>query len=164
MPIQERPARKHLRWDGFDYCSQAMYFVTVCTADRQPILSRVDGAGRLELTEAGRGVLETWHGLSDRFPVELLAFVAMPDHVHAMLTIVPSPSGTSTTPSLGQIIGAFKSIAWHRVRAAGFEDGDMWQRGYYDRVVRSEDELRQIEWYIAENPARWAASRMVSNP
>ena len=156
----DRPSRKPLRWQGYDYRIATTYFVTICTSGRQPILGSVDGAGRLLLNPLGLLVTEVWLGLDDRFPLELVGFVAMPDHVHGLLTILPASGAMEKSPSLGAIVGGFKSISWHQARQMGSASGHLWQRGYHDRVVRSDDECHQFEWYIAENPARWAAARM----
>ncbi len=155
--------RKPLRWVGYDYRMPAIYFVTICTAGRKSLFGRVDGTGRLHASRIGLGVSDAWYALPDRFPeLVLIAFVAMPDHVHGIVEIRPSQDDQAPL-ALGQVISVFKSVANHSVRKmderAGVS-GSIWQQGYHDRVVRSDEELRQIEWYIKENPARWAASRM----
>lgn len=88
----------------------------------------------------------------------------MPDHVHGLIEIVPMETVDLETiqnsPVLGDIIGAFKSLSARSAnKVLGRRGGSFWQRGYYDRVVRSDDELERLRWYIEENPARWAASR-----
>ncbi len=158
--------RKPLRWAGFDYRTPGVYFVTICTANRLPLLGQVDDTGRLHPSRIGWSVSEIWQSLPERFPnLELIAFTAMPDHVHGLLAIAPNADEAQTPPALGRIVNVFKSVANRQVRnleeRAGMS-GSLWQRGFYDRVVRSDEELRQIEWYILENPARWAASRMSS--
>ncbi len=160
MTSTEDRSRKPLRWEGFDYRTATTYFVTISTTDRRPLFGRVDENGRPHPSPIGLLVTETWLDLVERFPVELIAFVAMPDHVDGLLTIVPDKELAVETPSLGRVIGAFKSGAWRRTRSHLGEPAQLWQRGYHDRVVRSDDECRQFEWYIAENPARWAAARM----
>jgi REP element-mobilizing transposase RayT len=84
----------------------------------------------------------------------------MPDHVHGLLTILPGDASKEMRPSFGRIVGAFKSLSWRRAWAVGLIHDPFWQRGYHDRVVRPDDECHQFEWYITENPARWAAARM----
>ena len=158
--------RKALRWTGFDYRTLGIYFVTICTANRLPLLGRVDDTGRLHPSPIGWAVSEAWHQLPRRFPnLELIAFVAMPDHVHGLLEMGPNAGEGPPHLALGRIISVFKSVANHQVRnldGRAAMSGSIFQRGYHDRVVRSDEELRHIEWYIAENPARWAASRMSS--
>ena len=89
----------------------------------------------------------------------------MPDHVHGLLAIAPIADEAQPPPALGRIVNVFKSVASYRVRnleeRAGLS-GSLFQRGFHDRVIRSDEEQRQVEWYILENPARWAASRMTS--
>ncbi len=158
--------RKPLCWTGYDYHTPGVYFVTICTANRRPLLGDVDETGRLHPSRIGWSVSETWHDLPDRFPnLEPIAFIAMPDHVHGLLTLAPMANEAEAPPTLGRIVNVFKSIANHQVRQLDERtglSGSLWQRGFHDRVVRSDDEMHQIEWYIKENPARWAASRMTS--
>ena len=115
----------------------------------------------------GWSVGEAWHGLPARFPtLELIAFIAMPDHVHGLLASNAMADPTQPPPGLGRIVSVFKSVATHAIRQRDGRvrmTGPVFQRGFPDRVVRSDDEMRQIEGYIAENPARWAASRMTSD-
>ncbi len=161
------PARRQtLRWTGFDYRIPGIYFVTICTTNREKHLGRVDDTGHLHPSRTGWTVSQAWHHLPERFPnVELISFVAMPDHVHGLLDLLPDTDDGRSSVALGQIISVFKSVSTRQARDldehAG-RSGSLWQRGYHDRVVRTDDEMRQIEWYIAENPARWAASRMSS--
>ncbi len=78
----------------------------------------------------------------------------MPNHVHGVLWITDVP--TSRRTSLGAIVGAFKSLAAHEVNAMLKRTGSLWQRNYYERVVRNEAELTAIRKYIDENPLHWA--------
>jgi putative transposase len=90
----------------------------------------------------------------------------MPDHVHGLVEIMPVPvGGTVSTPcSLGNVIGAFKSLSARSAnQVLGRRNVSFWQRGYYDRVVRSDDELERLRWYIDENPSRWAAARLLDD-
>ena len=165
MPGIDQPYRDSRRWQGFDYRAGRVYFVTICTAGRQPLLSRIDDRCRVRLHPVGLEIVETWEALSDRFPaVQLLAFVAMSDHVHGLIEIVPSETGEAGTdqisPALSDIVGAFSSLSARNAnRVLGRRGVSFWQRGYYDRVIRTDDELERSRWYIEENPARWAASR-----
>ena len=96
-------------------------------------------------------------------------FVVMPNHLHGILLIAtdeaePSISADSQEPvggnasgSLGQIIGHFKSIVTKRIRGSAQSIGlQVWQRNYFERIVRSERELQHTREYILANPARWA--------
>ena len=103
--------------------------------------------------------------LPDRFPsVQLGARVVMPNHFHAIVWLTELQADKTTRPNLSMVIGAFKSIvavqwlAWLRENAS-MRSGRVWQRGYYERIVRNERQLNAIRQYIADNPRRWAEDR-----
>ena len=158
--------RKGLRWKGFEYHTPGTYFVTICTANRRPLFGQVDGTGRLHPSRTGICLYEVWYALPDRFPnVELLAFVAMPDHVHGIVEIKPQSSQESPL-TLGRVISVFKSLANHSVRKSPEQAdtlGSIWQQGYHDRVIRSDDELRRMEWYIVVHKGEPGTMGSVSN-
>jgi len=178
-PDPHRQQRRSLRLPDYDYRRDGFYFVTICVDDREPRLGQVVD-GRVALTEAGRMVDAHWRALPNRFAnVALDAYVVMPDHVHGILKIVGAPlvgapDGTVTNtgaatraaptsfeqPSLGDVIGAFKSRTTnayiHGVRHHDWPPFDrrLWQRNYYERVIRNEAELAPIRDYIRTNPRR----------
>ena len=95
-------------------------------------------------------VRTTWDHLPTRFPgVELDAFVVMPNHIHGIIVL------TSGGPTLGQIVGPFKSLSARAVNRELNRHGPVWQRGYYEHIVRSEDDLNRIRRYIETNPIFW---------
>lgn len=164
--------RRPLRLQGFDYSKEGAYFVTICTQNRAYLFSDVvDGA--MHLNDAGRLVQTVWDGLSQRFPtIELDAFVVMPNHIHGILFIVgaglalPLKGAASSAPTrsrphtLGNVLRAFKSISAIGVNRALSRSGQpLWQRNYYEHVIRSEESLNCIRGYIATNPFRWELDR-----
>jgi len=127
--------------------------VTICTHDRSFLLDH----------PALRQVVQTtWEVLSEQFPsLGLDEFVIMPNHVHFIVWIKNTGAGEKTVPSLGDVIGAFKSLVAHRWRRwvqvhmpAKF--ARLWQRNYYEHVIRDEGELGRIRQYIRDKPGRWA--------
>jgi REP element-mobilizing transposase RayT len=106
-------------------------------------------------TPAGDAVSRVWQALLSRFPtLELDEFVVMPNHVHGLLWITQRPD--QRPENLSAIVGAFKSLAAREVNITIERTGSLWQRNYYERVVRDEAELNAIRQYIADNPLRWA--------
>jgi len=164
--------RRSLRLQGFDYSWEGTYFVTVCTKDRECIFGTVVD-GKMRLNDVGRVVQSVWDGLSERFPtIELDAFVVMPNHVHGILVLVgaglalPARDAASSAPrrsrpdSLGSVLRAFKSIAAIGSNRLLSRSGQpLWQRNYYEHVIRSEESLNRIRDYIATNPIRWELDR-----
>ena len=150
------PRRKPLRLANFDYAAPRSYFVTIVARDRRCVFGRVEHDHVLP-SPAGGMLAREWRGLAGRFGVDVEPFVVMPNHLHGVV----STCEMASPPALGQIIGAFKSITAREYRASvnacrwpAMPNG-LWQRGYFDHVVRDEaDEARIID-YINANPVNW---------
>jgi putative transposase len=158
-------ARRSPRLAGFDYRQPGLYFVTVCTWRREPLLGEVV-AQEVQLSQAGHAALEAWKALPLRFPsVELDAFVVMPNHIHGILVLGgdPSISPAVARPNLAAVMRAFKSVAGIQgILALGRANQPFWQRSYHDHIIRNARALTLIRQYIADNPARWQTD--VDNP
>jgi REP element-mobilizing transposase RayT len=145
------PTRKGQRLREFDYTRAGHYFITVCTLDRRCLFGEIRDGG-LAPSAIGRVVEQCWRDLPTRFDVvELDAFVLMPNHVHGLLRI-----GESARTSLPDLLRVFKSQSAHLSRALrSAVQAPMWQRGYYERIVRDEADLDRIRDYIVDNPYKW---------
>ena len=144
--------RRPLRLAGYDYSTLGAYFVTIGTQHRRCILSRIE-MHRVCLTPLGEIVeSELCRTGETRAGVRIDSFVIMANHVHAIVIL---DHVGRRPPRLGVVINAFKSAATRRVRACFGRDVAIWQRGYFDRIVRNERELDAIRDYIATNPSRW---------
>ena len=167
--------RQPLRIPGLDYGRAGAYFLTICVRHRQCLFGHVADE-RVVLSPLGAMVLDEWLRTPLVRPgVRLDACVVMPNHLHAIV-ILPGHVSTDidssmsplvrqrlTAGSLGAIVGQFKSKTSRRARAEfGLSGQGLWQRGYFDRVVRDADEHDRIREYIANNPARWP--RDTENP
>jgi REP element-mobilizing transposase RayT len=165
--------RRSIRLKAFDYSEAGAYFVTVSTHQRQCLLGEVID-GRVQLTAWGGIVAKCWHAIQEHFPeVEPDAFVVMPNHVHGILIIAPTApvaaGARHASPlrargvqpkSLGAVIGSFKSSSPKDIRRLQADpEVGVWQRNYYEHVVRNEASLNRIREYIATNPARWELDR-----
>lgn len=148
------PTRKPLRLPKYDYSRAGAYFVTVCLASRRRLLGRVI-EDTVELSALGDVVADELQAFSVRHPgTRLDTSVVMPDHVHCVILL---PGGGA---SLGGVVGTFKSSSARRVNALRRTPGEpFWQRGFFDHVVRDEDDLHRVRTYIAENPVRWTVRR-----
>jgi putative transposase len=165
-PTPLRPTRKLLRLQTHSYSQPASYFVTICTHQKRCSLSWVND-GQLTLTPAGHIVRQSWYDLPNRFPHVIQdAFVIMPNHIHAILFVgaglAPPGVNTSTelahTPkaSLSGIVGAFKSISTLSTNRLSQKSGDLlWQRSYYEHIIRDAEDMINVQRYILENPMRW---------
>jgi REP element-mobilizing transposase RayT len=155
------PQRRSIRLGAHDYRAGGAYFVTVCTLRRRRLFGRIAG-GVLRPSAAGEIVAEEWERTAVlRSGVALDALVVMPDHVHGILVLEPGslaePSGrTLAGGSVGAIVAQFKAACARRINLARATPGAaVWQRGYYERIVRGPDALPRIRGYIIDNPHRW---------
>jgi putative transposase len=164
-PSAPKPTRRSsLRLMNFDYSTAALYFLTVCTSARKTILGTVC-EGMLQPSAMGRIVSECWFELPYHYArLELGAFVVMPNHIHGLISL-HDPAGAGlrpapTTATLSEIVGVFKSFSSRRIHATSASSPKkIWQRGFYEHIVRNSDECEGINRYILQNPARWEFDR-----
>ena len=156
------PFRKTIRLPQMNYTQNGAYFVTTCLKPRIPLLGSVVGAGprpaRVELTSFGKIVEETWLDLPNHnCNMTLGPFVVMPDHVHGIL-ILEGRAGLGPAPTaLSEIMRQFKTFSARRINALRKTPGaPLWQRSYYEHVIRNQQDLDETAAYILGNPARWA--------
>lgn len=143
--------RKTIRLPEFDYAQPALYFVTVCAADRACLFGSISD-GSMTPNALGQIVADAWRDLPVRFrEVSLDAFVLMPNHIHGVIQICePMQRG------LAEVVSAFKSITARRINELRRVTAKpVWQRGFYEHVVRNEAELDRIRAYVDHNPAKW---------
>lgn len=170
--------RQSMRLKGYDYAQSGAYFVTVVTKDRLCLFGDVIEE-KMCVNGPGAIVQKVWDELPTWFPtIRLDAFVVMPNHVHGII-VIHQPVGvplvgtqgdgdkatTRVAPTLGDIVGAFKSITTVRY-TQGVKAGlwnpfreRLWQRNYYEHVIRNESELNRAREYIVGNPVLWDRDR-----
>ncbi len=115
------------------------------------------------LSEAGKIAAQEWENLTNRFPVILLdTFVVMPNHIHGIVSLNPALSAEKP-PTLGQILRVYKSLtAIAGNRLLGRTQQPLWQRNYYEHIIRNGQVLEKARRYILLNPERW--DRDAENP
>jgi putative transposase len=157
--------RNSLRYQGHHY-RDGLYFLTVCTSGRARLFGRVKD-GDMHLNGAGHMVQEVWHQIPHHYPwIANDAFVVMPDHIHGIVDICREKHALLSDEeerrrSLGRMVARFKMLTTRRyvdaVKAGIWPPFDrrMWQRNFYDRIIRDETALHRIRKYIANNPANW---------
>ena len=158
----QRHHRRSIRYPGYDYSSRGVYFVTICVHDRAPLLGGVD-ARAVARSAAGDMVSLWWRKLEDRFPdVELDAWIVMPDHVHGIIILHDvSVARAGKRKTLSRMVQWFKTMTTNAyIRGVDEKrwepfSGRLWQRNFFERIVRNEAELNAIRQYIEENPRRW---------
>ena len=168
---QIEPDRRSIRLRGYDYSTPGAYFITVCTRNRLSLFGRVVD-GEMEANCLGAVVEDCWARLPEHYGnVALDAFILMPNHVHGVLIIEDGPPGVGAglqparqeaassrrRHGVPEIVRAFKTFSARRINKMRASTGaPVWQRGFYDHVIRGEDELDRVRAYITDNPRKWS--------
>jgi REP element-mobilizing transposase RayT len=188
MADEKQYHRRSMRLTYLDYAFPGMYFVTICAHERHSVFGLVRDA-RVVPSKLGQLVRECWVAIPEHFAqVELHEFVIMPNHLHGLIGITRKTSAppvstqahsvpfvgaqhccalpsrglgpAAVTPgSLGAIIRSFKSIVARRAHKELGRNGPIWQRNYFERVLRDGKEYADVSRYIAENPRKWEWDR-----
>lgn len=161
--------RRSIRLKGYDYSQAGAYFVTICTKNRQCLFGNVVN-GEMIFNDAGQIARKCWLEIPDHYPNAILdEFVIMPNHIHGIIIInvgannnsplqnhsaVQSSPFQSPSKTIGSIIRGFKIgvTKWFRQNTDVY---DVWQRNYYEHIIRNDDELNTIRQYIIDNPLKW---------
>ena len=183
----DRHHRRSIRLEGYDYTQTCAYFVTICTRDREclfddPVLRRVAETCWLDVPRHfPKVVLDEWvlmpnhfHGilvLGEAFPNAIsftppATFIGRnwpPDHLHGNASPLQGQRPQLTPRSLGAVIGNFKSVSARSINAVRKTPGaPVWQRNYYEHIIRSDADLNCIREYVVDNPSNWQSDE--NNP
>ena len=168
--------RKSIRLKGHDYTSPGAYFVTICVQGRACVLGEVMD-GEMQLSDEGQIAAESWVWLEEQYPYVMVdAWVVMPNHTHAIITIHDDSTGGSgtggsrTAPTvvkrkpLGRLIGAFKTVSTKQInRMHNTPGARFWQRNYWEHIVRNQTAYQRIYQYIQNNSACWEDDQLHPN-
>ena len=158
------PVRKKIRLEGHDYSSSGTYFVTVCTTQRYALLWEEGASGQDEstLSQTGRIIETAIHQIPNHYKqIEIDRYCVMPDHVHLLVIIHPNetmpcglaPAAQETNSAiLLKVIGSMKR--WVS-RQLGYS---IWQKSFYERIIRNRVEMDEVRLYIQDNPQKRAAN------
>jgi REP element-mobilizing transposase RayT len=159
--------RRQLRLRKWDYARTGSYFITISTINGADLLGRIVGT-KMQLNAFGEIATESWRWLALQYEyVTLDEWTIMPTHLHGILTLTTrgAPvethgsgiSGSSRRKPVGQLVGAFKTRSTKKVNRVRETPGALlWQRNFWERVIRDEYELSRIREYIRRNPERYA--------
>jgi len=179
--MKELRTRKNIRLKNYDYSQNGAYFVTICTYNREPLLGRIVGADdpvrpfAFEESETGRIVSDCWNKINAFYEnIRTDKFVVMPNHIHGIIFIdnmdvfigntdkkrrglsdgeYRENTGGQSRPPLQKIIQGYKSVTTRMCFQMGCQK--IWQRSYYDHIIRNESEYQKIWEYITANPLNW---------
>ena len=182
MLDKARHHRRSIRLKSYDYAHMGAYFVTMVTQGRVCLFGGVRD-GQMQWSEYGGMVHHQWHELPKHYAhLALDAFVVMPNHVHGIIVLTGGDPAVATAmavvgaglkpaptvPRIGrhglsEIVRAFKTFSARRINAHRNAPGvPVWQRNYYEHIIRNEESLNRIRQYITDNPLQW--SNDVENP
>jgi len=157
--------RRSIRLKGYDYSSDGVYYITVCTQERVNLFGEV-GVGadsisaRMELNHAGK-MIETIYNETINLYKNITSdiCVIMPNHLHCIISI--SRADMESAPTIGDVMQSFKrntTIKYINGVKSGIYppfNKRIWQRDYYEHIIRDKNDYEQRWQYIDENPARW---------
>ncbi len=152
--------RKSIRLTNYDY-SDGIYFVTICIGTTGQFLA-TNSSKLLKLTEIGKIVDSYWRSISDHFSHVIVdEYIIMPDHIHGILHFSKQINEPlkfhqfqkTVAGSLGVVIGQFKSSVKRWCNINGYRNF-IWQRNFYEQIVKNDKELNDIRKYIKENPTK----------
>ena len=178
--IQPRHNRRSIRLKEYDYSQPGWYFITICSQNRDTLFGDVID-GKMVLNDAGEIVNMEWQKTAEiRKNIIIDQYAIMPNHLHGIIGIVDEEDipgkgtmhraptieqyGKPTSNSIPTIIRGFKSAVTKKINIKNNTPGaPVWQRNYYERIIRDDPELNRIRKYINENPFKWQIDKYFSN-
>ena len=164
--------RKLIRLRHYDYSQAGAYFITICVQNRECLFGNIID-GEMQLNDVGRMVQSLWKELPIfYFGSEIDEFVIMPNHFHAIIILNESVGAIHESPlrmtaierrnmAIPKMIGRFKMTTSKRINQIRKTPGaTVWQRNYWERVIRNEIELNAFREYIANNPLQWHLDKL----
>lgn len=154
--MKEYPARRKIRIDGYDYASTGAYFITVCTANREKLFWNDVGADtirpiQVSLSALGNFTEQAILQISEHYRnISVDNYCIMPDHVHLLLRVGSTTGGAVV--EISTVIGSLKR--WVS-RQAG---KSIWQKSYFDHVIRGQRDYNETWQYIEENPLKYLST------
>ena len=179
MNINAHDHRRSIRLKGYDYALPGYYFVTICTQDRKNIFGEITN-NEIELNKFGKIVDEKINELKKYKNVDIDIYCVMPNHIHFIIRIVgagssrPINGSENPTPTVGQIVAYFKYQSTKQINdvinrahcgrenpapTGEYTIKKIFQRNYYEHIIRNEKSLNKIRGYITLNPTMWDRDR-----
>ncbi len=157
--------RRSIRLKRYNYAQDGAYFLTICTKNKQCLFSEIK-QHKVSLNNLGAIAYYCWQAIPDHFPnIKLDVFVIMPNHIHGILWVInphdlrakASQFGQVTAGSIPNIVRCYKAAVTKQINQVCQQKGTslIWQRNYYEQVIRDETALNNIRQYIINNPLNW---------
>ena len=148
------PKRKQMRLSDYDYSQNGYYYITVCTYNRNKLFGKLQN-GEIYLSEYGKIADFVWNDLINHNPIVLHEYIIMPDHIHGIIQI----NNNSKSVEISEIIRQFKTFSSKRINEhlkrnglEPFPTGKLWQKSFYDHIIRDENDYIIKSQYIINNP------------
>ena len=165
--------RKRTRLKDYDYSQNGVYFITICTKNRENIFLQnykmENDTIHIEYTQLGEIAKKKITYICEKYDVILENFVVMPDHIHLLLGILNNEYRLTArvNPTISQIVGAYKSLISVEYLKYCKENnlymGDIWQASFFDHIIRDDADYLIKYNYINENPLKWILKRSPEN-
>jgi len=162
--------RRSIRLEDYDYSQEGAYFVTICargggcgkgkgaSGSAKSVFGNIKN-GEMTLNGMGRIINDSWKWLGEQYGgTETDEFTVMPNHLHGIICMNDTRMGVNPIKrkTLGRLIGAFKTVSTKQINAIRNTPGaGLWQRNFYEHVIRDEADLNRVREYIINNPAGW---------
>lgn len=172
--MAELPKRKRIRLENYDYSQNNAYFVTICTHGRQRLFGYAAvspvGAHPCVRPSAAGEMVEKWiNKTAEKFPEYIIEpYIIMPDHIH-LIIIICGAAGGHAGPPLQDVIRWFKTQTTNEY-IRGVKSGiyppynkKIWQRSFYDHIIRNSSDMTETVKYIYDNPLKWYAEHKEEN-
>ena len=168
--------RKKMRLKEYNYPLSAYYFITICTSEKQKLFGEIK-SGQMHLSNYGTIALNEWHKIFERYQIaESDVVQIMPNHFHAIILVEEFGDNNKfiqkmndkrhDIPTISKIIGAYKSLVAneclksfkvvHQKIKPEPKMGKIWHRSFWERIIRTDHELKNVQEYIRNNPANWS--------
>lgn len=175
--------RRSIRLFGYDYSQAGLYFVTICVQDRMCLFGDIR-VGEMVLNDVGMIVEKCWLDIPNHFPsVKLHEYIVMPNHIHGVLEITDNVGAKNFSPenetlfrspskTIGSVVRGFKIgvTKWYNEYCSRANNHSplpvgksIWQRNYYEHIIRNEEDYCNIAGYIANNPYSWSSDNYYIN-
>ncbi len=159
--------RRSIRLKGYDYSQEGLYFITLCVQKRQHLFGDISD-DEMVLNDGGKMIAHWYAELENKYPnVYCHEMIIMPNHFHCIIeltctsTSVYAPMRLPQFPTIGDVMKWFKTMTTNEyiwgVKNNGWMpfDGKLWQRNYWEHIIRNEYSYNNIANYIINNPANW---------
>ena len=172
----ELPKRKQIRLQGYDYSQSNAYYITICTFNREHLFGEIVGETLCGRPNNPHEMIQKWLlEIENKYTnAKIDNHIIMPDHIHIILFLTDYHAGSvsddHTGSPLPKIIDWFKTMTTNEY-IRGVKDGNyppfdkhIWQRNYYEHIIRNQQDYSEIWQYINDNPARWKYKNRRGDP